>query len=289
MEAGTLLVLLLNGLSAGMLLFLIAVGLSLIFGVMEVLNFAHGSLYMLGAYTTYHLVDRGGVNFWAAILIAPFIVAIVGGVVEALFIRRVYQSDITTQLLLTFAFVLILNDVVRLFWGSGPRTVASDLLSHTIQPLGRSYPIYNLFLIVMGPIIGVFIWQFLQRTRAGQIMRAASQDRMMTGLLGIDVPRVYTLVFMFGTWLAALGGGLAAPLRSISPALGEAIIIESFIVAVIGGLGSLPGSLVGAIIIGLINSFGIRYAQGAQEAFPFILMALVLLARPRGLFGESSP
>ena len=281
----TLLIFFLNGLTNGLLLFLIAAGLTTIFGVMGILNFAHGSLYMLGAYLSYSLVVQGQLNFWLALAIAPLIVALVGGILEILFLRPIYKQDVSFQLLLTFAFVLIINDSVRLSWGSAPLTVPlPPLLKPSIAILDRTYPVYNLFIIVVAFIVGIGLWLFLTRTRWGKILRAASQERTMAGALGINVPCLFTGVFMLSAWLGGVGGVLAAPLRTLSPELADQIIIESFIVAIIGGLGSLPGSLIGAITIGQINAFGILIAPAAQIAFPYILMAITLLFRPQGLF-----
>ncbi len=280
-----LLIFFLNGLTNGLLLFLIAAGLTTIFGVMGILNFAHGSLYMLGAYLSYSLVVQGQLNFWLALAIAPLIVALVGGILEILFLRPIYKQDVSFQLLLTFAFVLIINDSVRLSWGSAPLTVPLPLLLKTsIAILDRAYPVYNLFIIVIAFAVGIGLWLFLTRTRWGKILRAASQERTMAGALGINVPLLFTGVFMLSAWLGGVGGVLAAPLRTLSPELADQIIIESFIVAIIGGLGSLPGSLIGAITIGQINAFGILIAPAAQIAFPYILMAITLLFRPQGLF-----
>ena len=287
MSITTVLFLVLNGLTNGLLLFLIALGLNLIFGVMGVLNFAHGSLYMLGAYLTFTIVVQGKLSFWLALLIAPLIVALVGGAIEMLCLRRIYGQDVSFQLLLTFAFVLLINDVVRLLWGNLPLTILNpQLFQQTTKILESPYPSYNLFIIFIAPAIGLGLWLLLKRTRWGKLMRAASQDAIMAGALGINVPRLFTMVFILGTWLGGVAGVLAAPLRTINPAMGDNIIIESFIVVVIGGLGNLPGSLVGALIIGQVNSFGILIAQRAQVAFPFILMTIVLLFRPRGLFGK---
>ena len=283
----TLLIFFLNGLTNGMLLFLIAAGLTTIFGVMGILNFAHGSLYMLGAYLSYSLVIQGKLNFWLALAIAPLSVAIIGGILEILFLRRIYKQDVSFQLLLTFAFVLIINDSVRLVWGSAPLTTPLPLLLRTsIVIFDRTYPLYNLFIIVVAFLVGMGLWLFLTRTRWGKILRAASQERTIAGALGINVPRLFTGVFMLSAWLGGMAGVLAAPLRTLSPELADQVIIESFLVAVIGGLGSLPGSLVGALAIGQINSFGILIAPTAQVAFPYILMAITLLFRPQGLFNR---
>ena len=284
----TFLIFFLNGLAQGMLLFLIAAGLTLIFGVMGVLNFAHGSLYMLGAYLTFWIATQHQLNFGLALLLAPLIVAVVGGVIEILFLRRIYQQNVSFQLLLTFAFVLLINDGVRLLWGSAPLTTPlPQYFVGTVELSNQTYPIYHLLIIVIAPLISMILWLLLTRTKLGKILRAVAQDPIMAGALGINVPRVFTGVFMLGAGLGGVAGVLAAPLRTLSPGMGDQVIIESFIVTVMGGLGSLPGSLIGALILGQVNSFGILIAPRAQVAFPFILMAITLLLRPRGLFGQS--
>lgn len=287
MTPDTLIIIFLNGLANGMLLFLISAGLTLIFGVMGILNFAHGSFYMLGAYLTFALVVQGKLPLIFALIFAPIIVALVGGIIEVLCLRRIYQQDVSFQLLLTFAFGLIINDFVRLIWGSAPLTIPTpQLWRASIEILERTYPVYNLLIILIAPIVGISLWLLLTRTRFGKIIRASAQNRIMAGALGINVPRLFTVVFMLGAWLGGVAGVLAAPLRTINPALAEQVIIDSFIVSVIGGLGSLPGSLIGALMLGQINAFGILIAPRAQVAFPFILMAITLLIRPRGLFGK---
>lgn len=278
----------LNGLAQGMLLFLIAVGLSVIFGVLGVLNFAHGALYMLGAYMAFQISQQWVGNFWVALILAPLAVGIVGAVVELLFLRRMYHRETVYQLLLTFAFILLLDDAVRMIWGSGPRTVPPPApLDGPVQLGSRFFPSYNLAVILLGPLVGLATWLLLERTHIGRTIRAAAQDREMAEALGLNVPRIYTLVFAAGAALAGFGGALAAPLRTLSPAMGDAIIIESFIVAVVGGLGSFPGALAGALLLGQLGAWGVINPTLArlQVAFPFILMALVLLIRPRGLFG----
>ncbi len=279
----------LNGFSQGTVFFLIALGLTLIFGVLGVLNFAHGALYMLGAYVAFQITDAWLPNFWLALLLAPLAVAALGGVIEVIFLRRLYGRDIVYQLLLTVAFVLILNDAVRILWGSGPHAVAPpDPFGDPVKVFGRFYPSYRLFLIALAPLVGLAVWVALDRTRAGRIVRAAAMDREMAGALGIDVPLVFTAVFVLGAWLAGVGGVLAAPLLTIAPAMGDDIIINSFIVAVIGGLGSFPGAFVGALLLGLFNNYGIVLAPGFQLAFASLIMAAVLLVRPRGLFGPAA-
>lgn len=278
----------LNGLALGTLLFLISMGLTTIFGVLGVLNFAHGSLYMAGAYLCFQVMRVTG-NYWLGVLLAPLGVGLLGMVLEALFLRKVYDRHLTFQLLLTFGFLLVLDDAVRLIWGAGYHTVdPPGVLAGTVEIAARTYPLYSLFILVLGPVTGFLLWAFFYRTRWGMVIRAAAMDREMASGLGVDVPKLFTLVFFFGSWLAGLGGALAAPLRAIGPAMGEKIIIESFIVVVIGGLGSFPGAFAGAMILGLIDSFGIHLAPRLHMALPFILLAIVLLMRPRGLFGEET-
>lgn len=278
---------LLNGLEIGLLLFVIAVGLNIIFGVLGVINFAHGGLYMLGAYLTYTLVSRGGLPFWPALLLAPLAVAILAIVLERLVLRHVYGRHVTDSLLLTFALLLIIDDAVRMIWGSGIQVVTPPPgLRGATSALGFSYPVYSFF--VMGVAIAVMaaLWLFFTRTRAGRVIRAAAIDRDMAQTIGINVPAVVTGVFAFGAWIAAIGGVVAAPMRAIDPGMGDKIIIESFIVVVIGGLGSFPGALLGALVLGLIHGFGGRYLPQINLVLPYIGMALVLLLRPQGLMGR---
>ncbi|ROQ91142.1 branched-chain amino acid ABC transporter permease [Desulfosoma caldarium] len=276
----------LNGLSWGMLLFLISVGLTTIFGVLGVLNFAHGSLFMLGAYGTMSLM-RFFPSFWAGVVIAPLLTALLGMGVEITLLRRVYLRDVSYQLLLTFAVLLVLDDAVRILWGAAYHVVDPPAsLAGTVGLFSHSYPIYRLFLIVVGPVLGLGLWGFFTRTRWGKMIRAAAQDRQMAEGVGIRVPLLFTLVFGLGAWLAALGGALAAPHQSVGPAMGERIIIESFIVVVVGGLGSFPGAFVGAILLGLLDAFGTLFAGRVQMALPYVVLAFVLLVRPRGLLGR---
>ena len=213
----TFLIFFLNGLAQGMLLFLIAAGLTLIFGVMGVLNFAHGSLYMLGAYLTFWIATQHQLNFGLALLLAPLIVAVVGGVIEILFLRRIYQQNVSFQLLLTFAFVLLINDGVRLLWGSAPLTTPlPQYFVGTVELSNQTYPIYHLLIIVIAPLISMILWLLLTRTKLGKILRAVAQDPIMAGALGINVPRVFTGVFMLGAGLGGVAGVLAAPLRTRS-------------------------------------------------------------------------
>ena len=278
----------LNGLSWGMLLFLISMGLTTVFGVMGVLNFAHGSLFTLGAYLCMQFVRWVG-SFWVGLLLGPPMVAGLSILLERFLLRPLYGRDVSFQLLLTFGVMLFLDDGVRLIWGAAYHVVnPPQILSGVIPLFSQTYPVYRLFLVILGPLVGIALWVFFVFTRWGKILRAAAMDRQMAEIVGVRVPLLFTAVFAFGAWLAALGGALAAPHQSVGPAMGERIIIESFIVVVIGGMGSFPGAFVGALILGLLNSFGTTLMPDVQMALPYILLAIVLLTRPRGIFGEEA-
>lgn len=280
----------LAGLSTGMFIWLVASGLTLIFGVLKVLNFSHGSFYMLGAYFCYTVLSFAGDNFWLGLLLGPLCVCVVGFFVERFFLRYVYHLALPYQLLLTFAFVLLFDDIVKMVWGAG--SLGSPMvpgLAGSVPILGRYFPTYNLFIIGAGPLVAIGMWALLEKTWWGRIIRAASSDREMASAIGVRVSALFTAVFVFGTWLGALGGGLAVPyVGLLTPGMGEAIIIDAFVVAVIGGLGSLKGAFLAALIIGLLSSFGTRYIPTFDMFLTFILMAVVLLWRPQGLFGETA-
>jgi branched-subunit amino acid ABC-type transport system permease component len=278
----------LNGLTSAMTLFVIAAGLSLIFGVLRILNLAHGSLFMLGAYFAFQFTHWLG-SFWFALILAPLVCAVVGIIIERFLIRPIYGIHMTFQLLLTFGIILLVTDLVRLFWGVSYRTVSeSEILMGAANLFGVPYPRYNLFVILVGAFIGLLIWFLLSKTRIGKMVQAASSDREVASGLGINVPRVYTLVFAFGAWLAGLAGVLAAPLRSLMLELDVHTIVEAFVVVVIGGLGSIPGALIGSLLLGQLNAFGILYFSRYEMAFMYVLMAVVLVIKPHGLFGEKS-
>jgi branched-chain amino acid transport system permease protein len=226
-------------------------------------------------------------SFWVGLLVGPLIVAALSIAIERFLLRPLYGRDVSYQLLLTFGVMLFLDDGVRLIWGSAYHLVnPPDMLSGVIPLFSQTYPVYRLFLVILGPLVGIALWAFFTFTRWGKILRAAAMDRQMAEIVGVRVPVLFTAVFAFGAWLAALGGALAAPHQSVGPAMGETIIIESFIVVVIGGMGSFPGAFVGALILGLMNSFGTTLVPDLQMALPYILLAVVLLTRPRGIFGR---
>ena len=279
----------LAGLSSGMFIWLVASGLTLIFGVLGVLNFAHGSFYMLGAYCCFTVLRHLGANFWLGLLLGPLFVCAAGYLLERFFLRRVYPLALPYQLLLTFAFVLIFDNLVEIVWGAGSLSSPTlDLFGGSVPIAGRKYPLYNLFVIVVGPLVALGLWAMLEKTWWGRIIRASSSDREMASALGVRVPMLFTSVFVFGCWLGAVGGGLAVPYVGLmTPGMGDTIIIEAFIVAVIGGLGSLKGAFTGALVIGVLSAFGTRYFPAFDMFLIFILMAGVLLWRPQGLFGEA--
>src|SRR5712692_581081 len=274
------------GLSEAMYLWLVAAGLSLIFGVLRVLNFAHGSLYMLGAYLTYAVFRVAGGSFWIALLAGPLLVAAVGWVLEFGFLRRVYRIDEAFQLLLTFAFVLIFDDLVKLVFGpvyQSPPTPKE--LSGAVFIAGSILPAYHLFILAVGAAVGLGLWLLLERTRFGLIIRATAADREMARALAVRSSRLFTWVFVLGAWLAGIGGALSIPVRAISPGMGELIIIEAFVVVVLGGLGSLRGAFLGAVVIGLLHAYGLLYLPVLELALAYVVMAAVLIIRPQGFFG----
>ena len=232
---------------------------------------------------------------WGAIfgwgyLLGPLIVALVGYAMERFLLRYVYHLELAYQLLLTFAMVLIFDDAVKMIWGAGSTSSpAVPGLSGSVSILDRRFPVYNLFIIAVGPLVALGLYALLEKTWWGRIIRAASSDREMASAIGVKVPTLYTAVFMFGAWLSAMGGALAVPyVGLLTTGMGETIIIEAFVVVVIGGLGSLKGAFLGSLVIGLLSSFGTRYIPMLDMFLTFILMAVVLLWRPQGFFAEGS-
>ena len=280
----------LSGLTAAMFLFLIASGLSLIFGVLRVLNFAHGSFYMIGAYLAWQIVQwvgTGGGRFWLAVLGAAVGIAILGGIVERLLLRHLYGKEELYQLLFTYALVLILSDAAKVLWGTQQQSVSRPPgLEGSFRLFNTVIPWYNLFILLLGPTIAFVFWLVLNRTRAGRLIRAAALDRDMLGALGVNVSRLYTGVFVIGSFLAGLGGALVTPVKTIVPGMDVEIIVEAFIVVVIGGLGSFWGTFLGALIYGQVLSFGILIFPRFSIFSVFALMAVVLIIRPWGLLGR---
>ena len=272
------------GIYYGMNIWLVASGLTLIFGMLGVLNFAHGSLYMMGAFLGYTFAALSGQQFWIGLLLGPIVVGVAGMIIEFMFLRRVYDQDITYQLLMTYAFVLILDNLFKIIYGSLYVSVSVPIQG-VIPIMNRFVPKYYFFIIAVGVFAAVFLYILLKKTTLGRRVRAAAYNREMSNAVGINVPRLFTVIFGVGSFMAALGGAMTAPIQTISSGMGTAIIINSFIVAVIGGLGSLLGAFVGAIILGLVNSFGILWLGEMAPALPYMAMIVILLAKPAGLFG----
>jgi branched-chain amino acid transport system permease protein len=282
---------LLSGLTHAMLLFLIASGLSLIFGVMRIINFAHASLAMLAAYLTTTLVvclPLGSLNFYAAALLAAGAVAALGAAIEWSLLRRIYDAPALYQLLLTFALVLILGDAVRFVWGPENRTGPNPAgLSGSVSLLGSMVPTYDLAILGVGCLVALGLWALLSRTHWGALVRAAREDPEMVGALGWDQRRLFTSVFALGAGLAGLAGALTVPRQGLSIGMDSAVIVEAFVVVVVGGLGSIPGAWLGAVLIGLLQAFGVLWLpREFHLPLVFLLMAGVLVVRPAGLLGR---
>ncbi|MBW8714240.1 MAG: ABC transporter permease [Variovorax paradoxus] len=289
----------LTGLSSASSLFLVGAGLSLIFGVTRIVNFAHGSFFMVGIYLAYTLVDKlGTLGFWPAVLIAALAVGVIGALIEMVLLRRIYKSPELFQLLATFALVLVIKDAVLYFWGPdellGPRAPG---LSGSVDILGRQFPTYDLFLIVVGPVVLGLMWLLLTRTRWGTLVRAATQDREMVSALGVNQAWLFTAVFALGATLAALGGALQLPREPATLAMDLNTIGAAFVVVVVGGMGSIPGAYVAALLLSEIKAvciwLGVVEIFGYSVSFSkltlvvdFIVMAIVLVWRPWGLLGR---
>ena len=278
-----------TGLIVGSLLFLVAAGLTLIFGVLGVVNFAHGSFYMLGAYVALTAYRVSG-SFTIAVLAAGLGVGLFGLLFERFLMRRVYNADVLMQLLVCYAIVLIMDDVVKIVWGAEFQSMGMPdaFQSPPLFIAGGVVPLFYVYLIAAAMGIALVLWAILTHTRIGKIVRAAAQNPTMTSALGINTSLIYAGVFAFGGLLAGMAGGLAAPVRSMSPGMGFSILIESFIVTVIGGMGSVSGALVGALLIGLIRSFGTIGFPLFVEGLMFLAMVLILILRPNGLLGKES-
>ena len=279
-----------SGLSVGMLLFLVSVGMSLIFGVTRIVNLAHGSFYMVGAYLMVTLVevlpDRPWA-FWLALLLAPLGVAALGGVIEMGLLRLIYRRDPLMQLILTFGLILVIGTLVLLAWGPDNKSVSRpDALAGSVRVFGQPFPSYYLLVLGLAPLVAVVLWLVFYRTRWGMLIRAATVDREMLGALGVNVSGLYTGVFVLGSFLAGLSGALTTPVRAIVPGMDVEIIVEAFIVVVIGGLGSFWGTFLGALIYGQVLSFGILMFPRFSIFSVFALMAVVLILRPWGLLGR---
>lgn len=276
-----------TGLVLGMIFVLLAIGLSLIFGLLTVVNFAHGSLYMLGAYFGVFLYGFTK-NFWLSLVVAPLMVGTVGLIMERFLIRRLYARSPDDPLLLTFGLSLIIVEAVRMIWGKIGLTIDPPKALGGAVNLGFMYfPAYRLFVIAITIAVLIAIWLFLERTNLGLIIRAGSRDPLMVRALGINLAGIWLLVFGIGTALAGLAGILAGPMRGVYAEMGVTMVIESFVVIVVGGMGSLVGAVVAGLLMGQVVGLTTYFAPAMAEIMVFIAMAVVLLVRPSGLFGEA--
>ena len=272
------------GLSRTTILFIVASGLSLVLGVLRIPNVAHGSLYMIGAFLTHVVATAigGTAGFWAALLLAPLGVALISFVVERGLFCHLYEREHLMLLLFTFAFTLVFGDLVKWVWGSDYRSLsAPPLLQGSFSIFGLPFPRYNLFLLIVGPLVALGLWLLTNKTRIGKIARAAAVDREMVSAVGINVSWVFSWVFVIGCLLAGLGGALVAPTQNITQGMDHAIIIEAFLIVIIGGLGNIWGALLGALIFGLTDAIGILIWPQFAIVFPYMAVVTVLLFRPK--------
>ncbi len=275
-----------HGLAYGMVLFLVASGLTLIFGMMGILNLAHASFFMLAAYFSYTVLKLTG-NFWLAMLIAPVAAASLGVLVERFLLRRVHAFGHIGELILTLGVGLVILESVKAFWGTVNLPLPPpESLQGLINIGGMEYPVYRLFVIAMALLLLVFLAIILYKTRLGMVVRAAVSDSGMVNALGINVPLVFMLVFGVGTWMAGVAGVAIAPILTVFPGLADQMGLDAFIVVVVGGFGSLAGAFIVSIICGLLNSYGVQFVSSLAPVLMFIFMAIVLGIKPMGLFGE---
>jgi branched-chain amino acid transport system permease protein len=277
-----------NGLMLGSFYVLLSLGLTIIFGMLGVVNFAHGALYMLGAYAAYTLCYIFSMNFWLALVVAPLVVSVIGMIAEWTMIKRLYSVPHFYNLLLTFGLMIFIEEGVRLIYGPIGKPFDTPLALVGSVDLGfMIFPKYRIFIILMSTACALLIWLFLSRTKLGSIIRAGTDDSEMVSALGIDISKVFTLVFGIGAGLAGLAGVLAAPVQNVTPEMGNSILIETFVVVIIGGMGSIFGSILGGLIIGELITLGVVFWPPVANTLVFVFMALILLLRPRGFFGRA--
>ncbi|MBW2647478.1 MAG: branched-chain amino acid ABC transporter permease [Deltaproteobacteria bacterium] len=276
-----------HGIAYGMMLFLIAAGLTLIFGMMDILNLAHAAFFMLAAYFGYELSRLTGGNYWVAFALAPIMTGILGILMERFLLRKVQAQGHVVHLLLTFGIGFVILAFVRAYWGDLALTLPEpEALSGLVTIFGMEYPAYRLFMIGVALFILLLMVLILYKTRLGMIVRAAVSDADMVDALGVNVPLVFMAVFGIGTWLAGVAGVVIAPIVSVFPGLGDQVGMDAFVVVITGGFGSLGGALLVAMILGLLNAYGIQFISQYAMVLTFAFMALVLAIKPMGLFGE---
>ncbi|MCB2227701.1 MAG: branched-chain amino acid ABC transporter permease [Desulfarculaceae bacterium] len=274
------------GLSRTTILFIVSSGLSLILGVLRIPNISHGSLYMIGAFFTYSVASfvGGSAGFWVALVLAPIAVGLLSLLVERGIFCHLYEREHLMLLLFTFSLMLVLGDLVKLTYGSDYRSLAAPVMLQGSFSLGNlPFPRYNAFLLLVGPLVAFGLWFLTNKTKIGKIARAAAVDREMVAAMGINVSWVFAFVFCIGCLLAGLGGALVAPTQNITQGMDHAIVMECFLIVIIGGLGNMWGALLGALIFGLTSSIGILVWPQFAIVFPYVAVVIVLLLRPKGL------
>jgi branched-chain amino acid transport system permease protein len=282
-----LLLQLMTGIALGAVYALLALGLSLIFGMLRVVNFAHGAFFMVGAFLGVYFLGLTG-SFWFSLLLTPLAVGAIGLVVERFLVRPLYGRGIDDPLLLTFGLSYVMIDVVRVVFGVEGLATSTPAALRGAVNLGFGYfPLYRLFLIGATALVVLGLWLFIEKTRYGLIIRAGSRDPEIVRVLGVDISRVWLLVFGIGTAIAGLSGVLAAPTRAVNPEMGISVLAESFVVTVVGGMGSLPGAVVAGLLVGVVVSMTSLFAPDLAELSIFVLMAVVLLIKPNGFFGKA--
>lgn len=285
MDMSLFLVQLLNGVQYGLLLFLIASGLTLVFGVMGILNLAHGSMYMIGAYLVYYFATLTD-NFLLAVIIACAIAMVLGVLIERFLIVHLYKRDHLDQVLLTVGLIFIFNAAQSFIWGNDPLGIAiPEMLSASIQLTDIvEYPVYRLFISVLCIAIAVSMYYVINNTKLGMMIRAGESNREMVENLGVDIGKLFTIVFAVGVTLSALAGIVSAPIVSLVPGMGERVLISCFVVVVIGGMGSIKGAFVAALLVGIVDTFASVLLPGMASMTIYLLMALILIFKPQGLF-----
>jgi branched-chain amino acid transport system permease protein len=275
-----------HGLAYGMILFLVASGLTMIFGMMDILNLAHAAFFMLSAYFCYQFLSMTG-NFWAALLLAPVATAFFGILMERFLLRKIHAFGLMSQLVLTVGISLVILAGVKIFWGTESLPVKiPPILSGLVVIAGMDYPIYRLFIIGLSLLVLALMALLLYKTRIGKIVRAAVSDADMVNALGINIPLVFTFVFGVGIWLAGVAGVAIAPVLTVFPGLADQMGMDAFVVVITGGFGSLAGAFIVSIIFGLLSSYGVQLVSSLAPVLMFAFMAIVLAIRPLGLFGE---
>jgi branched-chain amino acid transport system permease protein len=278
---------LLVGLSRAMLLFIVTSGLSFVLGVLRVPNVAHGSLYMIGAFVAYSistLFGGGSIGFWLALIVAPLVVALISLIAERALFCHLYQREHLMLLLFTFALMLILGDLTKIVWGADYRSIMPPpVLQGSISIFGSPFPKYNLFLLIIGPLVAIGLWLFSTKTKIGKIARAAAVDMEMVGAIGINVSWVFAFAFVLGCLLAGLGGALVSPTISVTIGMDHNIIIEAFLIVTIGGLGNMWGALAGSLIFGITQAYGVLLWPQFAIVFPYLAVVIVLTLKPTGM------